>query len=493
VHPELGWTLLGLFCASMLLWQFLPAERRRIRFAWALSVVAFVLWLAARIPAAPRWIAESALAIEEVVGLHLAALLLFRVMLRRFRVPSILIELSIGAGYIAIVLDLMARTGVNLTGIIATSAVATAVIGFSLQEVLGNLAGGLVLEVEQAIAEGDWIRTDQFFGQVRSVRLRHTAIETPDGDTILVPNSAIMRSPVMVVGRTASSAGGPIKHRKLLTFQLPYRYGPTTVTAAVEQALQASPMEGTAEDPKPRCVILDFNPLYVQYGVLVWLMRPGLEYVDVSRVRTRITFALTRMGAPLIPISHLVDLRQDSPAQNSAEAEEMDRLRALRGVEILHSLDENETRQLASRMQKASFAAGEVILNQGDHGDSLYILTRGRVRILLTNESGMSEQVATLAPGDFFGEMSLLTGEKRTATALALEDVDCYCLAKPDMQALLAERPSLADEISAVLGRREMGLAAVRGKLDEDAMRQKEMERRGDLLSRISRYFKVDA
>jgi len=115
------------------------------------------------------------------------------------------------------------------------------------------------------------------------------------------------------------------------------------------------------------------------------------------------------------------------------------------------------------------------------------------VRILLTNESGMSEQVATLAPGDFFGEMSLLTGEKRTATALALEDVDCYCLAKPDMQALLAERPSLADEISAVLGRREMGLAAVRGKLDEDAMRQKEMERRGDLLSRISRYFKVDA
>ena len=104
---------------------------------------------------------------------------------------------------------------------------------------------------------------------------------------------------------------------------------------------------------------------------------------------------------------------------------------------------------------------------------------------------GVSEQVATLAPGDFFGEMSLLTGEKRNATAVAIEEVDCFCVAKPDMQALLAERPSLADEISAVLGGRGMGLAAARDKLDEETMRQKEMQRRGDILSRIRGYFAV--
>src|SRR5262249_18669596 len=101
-------------------------------------------------------------------------------------------------------------------------------------------------------------------------------------------------------------------------------------------------------------------------------------------------------------------------------------------------------------------------------------------------------QVAMLAPGDFFGEMSLLTGEKRSATAVAVEEVDCYCLAKPDMHSLLAERPSLADEISAVRGSRGMGLAAARDKLDEGAMRQKEMDRRGDMLSRIRQYFKTD-
>src|SRR5439155_176879 len=108
---------------------------------------------------APRWIAEADLALVEVIVLHVAAVLLFRVILKRLETPRILVELAIGAGYAAIAIGLLTRVGVNLTGLVATSAVVTAVLGFGLQDVLGNLAGGLVLEVEQAISEGDWIRT----------------------------------------------------------------------------------------------------------------------------------------------------------------------------------------------------------------------------------------------------------------------------------------------------------------------------------------------
>src|SRR5262249_8709008 len=159
-----------------------------------------------------------------------------------------------------------------------TSAIATAVIGFGLQDLLGNLAGGLALEIEQTIMEGDWIRTEQFFGRVRSVRMRHTALETPDGDTILAPNSAIIRSPVTVLGRTAASSGGPIKHRKLVTFSLSYAHRTPEVIDAVDEALAASPIEGIAADPKPRCVVVAFHPHQVEYGALVWMMRPALEY-----------------------------------------------------------------------------------------------------------------------------------------------------------------------------------------------------------------------
>ena len=160
-------------------------------------------------------------------------------------------------------------------------------------------------------------------------------------------------------------------------------------------------------------------------------------------------------------------------------------------MEILQCLNEEEQGQPATLIRRKSFAAGEVILRQGDTGDSLYILKHGRVRILLANSSGLSEQVACLNPGDFFGEMSLLTGEARTATALALDDVDCYCLAKPDMQSLFANRPELADEISTVLTERAAGLASLRGRLDEASEKLKAMQNRSDLLSRIRRYFEA--
>ena len=492
VHPELGWTLLGLFCGSLLLWRIAPADRRRIRFVWALSILTAALWAIAGLLPAPPWVAETVVALDQVIGLHLVVVFLFQVLLRRLRAPRILVDLAVAVGYAVILLALLTRVGVNLTGIIATSAVVTAVIGFGLQDLLSNLAGGLALQIEQTILEGDWIKTDSYLGQVRSVRIRHTALMTPDGDTILAPNSAITRAPVTVIGRTGNA--GPIKHRKLVTFQLPYDgHSPPAIVEAVDQALAASPMEGIAEDPRPRCVIVEFDPQYIKYGALVWMMRPAAEYLDISTVRTRISFALARAGASLTSITHVVDLHGNVLHGNvhPTAPEEADRIASLRGVEIFNSLSEDETRQLASRMKRESFAPGEVVLRQGDDGDSLYILTRGRVRILLNGAAGLSEQLACLAPGDFFGEMSLLTGEKRSATVLAIDQADCYSLSKSDLSALLSERPALAGDISAVLENRQTGLAAAREKMDEESERQRASLKHGDLLRRIKKYFGI--
>jgi CRP-like cAMP-binding protein len=216
-------------------------------------------------------------------------------------------------------------------------------------------------------------------------------------------------------------------------------------------------------------------------------MRPGLELLDISGVRTRINFALARIGTPLTSIPYVVDQRTEiAPA---VDAESNERLDLLRRIEVVQCLNETETRQLAAHMRKASFAPGEVILRQGDSGDSAYIVKSGRVRILLGNESGLSEQVACLAAGDFFGEMSLLTGERRTATAMALDQVDCYWLEKPELDAVFAGRPELASDIAGLLANRQAGLAAVREKLSDEAAKQREMQNRSDLLSRIRRYF----
>src|SRR5262249_21827232 len=161
--------------------------------------------------------------------------------------------------------------------------------------------------------------------------------------------------------------------------------------------------------------------------------------------------------------------------------DQTDRIACLHGVEIFSSLSDEEGLRLAAGMKQESFAPGEVVLRQGDEGDSLYILKSGRVRVLLNGVDGLSEQVACLAPGDFFGAMPLLTGEMRSATVIAMDQADCYSISKPDMKALLTERPSLAADISAILDQRLTGLAAAREKLDESA-RERAARSQGDLL-----------
>lgn len=489
MSPRFDWplaTFAGLFLASLALWRLAPAARRRMRFVWALLAAGLLLRLCETLPGAPRWIAEAGLSIEQLIALHLGAILLFQVLLARVRAPRILSDLAIGAGYLVILFGMLARVGVNLTGIIATSAVATAVIGFGLQDLLGNLASGLALEMEQAIVAGDWIRTERHFGQVRYVRLRHTALDTPDGDTILAPNSALTRSPVTVIGRTAGRAAPGVRQRKLVTFQLSYGHNVAGVAEAVEQALAASPIEGIAAEPKPLCVVLDFHPQHVQYAALVWIIDPGAEYLELSAVRTRIAFALSRLGEPLAAISFALDHRHDAPPETGAEGKE--RLAALRSIEIFRGFSEPELAALADAMKSESFAPGEIVLRQGEPGGSAYIVRRGHVRILISRQDGMSEQVGGIAPGGFFGEMSLLTGEPRSATAIAADQVDCYRLAKPELDSVFAAHPELAEDVAALLAERQSGLAEAREKLDE-AHRRQEALTRGDLLARIRRYF----
>src|SRR5207237_1194921 len=86
--------------------------------------------------------------------------------------------------------------GVNLSGIVATSAVVTAVIGFSLQDTLGNVMGGMALQMERSIGVGDWVRLGDVEGVVREIRWRQTSIETRNWDTVVIPNSVLTTSDV---------------------------------------------------------------------------------------------------------------------------------------------------------------------------------------------------------------------------------------------------------------------------------------------------------
>jgi CRP-like cAMP-binding protein len=107
--------------------------------------------------------------------------------------------------------------------------------------------------------------------------------------------------------------------------------------------------------------------------------------------------------------------------------------------------------QLAGTLRRRRFRRGEVIMHQGDPGDALHIVAAGAVKILLPSAEGEEAIIATLRPGDYFGELALLDGAPRSATATALEASDTLVLPRPVFVELLDTLPGLRDALFAGL------------------------------------------
>ena len=493
------WAIVIFLVAAFALMALRPNQRLRIRAALLLFLLAIVGLLVVATLANNGvlttsrlylWLDWAALFCLWIAIVNVASVLIFDIILNglRLRPPRILRDLLLALGYLVVGITLLSIPRVDITGIVATSAVLTAVIGLSFQDTLGNMMGGMALQMERAISVGDWIRVDNQEGMVKDIRWRHTAIETRNWDTIVIPNSALMKSQVTVLGRRT---GQPRQHRQWVYFNVDFRYSPAEVIDIVEGALRAEPIANVATAPPPNCVLMDFKESFGSYAVRYWLTDLAVDDPTNSVVRTRIYFALKRANVPLsIPAQSVFVTREEQERVERKRGEEIEkRVAALKHVELFSSLTGDEIRQLAGRLRIAPFVRGEVITKQGAEAHWLYIMTQGDAEVRLSLDGNLSEHIATLHAGDFFGERGMMTGEVRSATVIALSDVECYRLDKDAFHDILRSRPEIAEDISQVLARRHVALEAVREDLNEEAKRARMQTHQGDFLQRIRRFF----
>jgi len=128
--------------------------------------------------------------------------------------------------------------------------------------------------------------------------------------------------------------------------------------------------------------------------------------------------------------------------------------RHLRRLALLNGLTQEQVREVAEHLQQERFTAGQSIYRQGMPGDSLYLIEDGQVAVQNRDCDGQAQVWATLGSGEFFGETSMLTGEPHEADVMALTDVNAWALSRSDFEALVLRFPSLALNLSRVLGRR---------------------------------------
>ncbi|HLV65214.1 MAG TPA: mechanosensitive ion channel family protein, partial [Polyangiaceae bacterium] len=435
--------------------------------------------------------------VEVLIFINLAALFVFDLLLRvvRLNVPDILHDLTLGVAYIVAGVWAMHRFGVNLTSIVATSAVVTAVIGLSLQSTLGNVIGGLALQVDDSIREGDWIELDSHTqGQVKKVRWRHTVIETRDWDTLIVPNSQLLGQTIKVLGKRE---GQPTQHRTWVHFNVDHRYPPGDVIRIVTEALSASSIPGIATHPAPDVVCLDLardgKDSFGLYAVRYFLVDLERDDPTSSAVRERIHAALRRAQIPLaLPAQTLFVNHEDQKAERKREKHGARIRSALRVVPLFSRLSEEEIEILADSAKLAPFVAGEVVTRQGAPANWLYVLVKGEVEVRVATDRGEDRQVAVVKAPGFFGEMALLTGAPREATVVALEDIECLRVDKDDFREVLSRRPELAHEISMLLAQRRVELESVRDNLDAVSRKRRVQTERKRILEAIREFFAMN-
>lgn len=127
----------------------------------------------------------------------------------------------------------------------------------------------------------------------------------------------------------------------------------------------------------------------------------------------------------------------------------------LASIPLFGQLDDEERSSLAAMMHEQTFAANQTIFWRGDVGSDFYVVTHGRVAIVIPNEEGEHVTLTTLEPGGFFGEISFLDGGPRTASIRAVEDSKCLVLRRSAFHDFLRKRPDVAIEILSIMGERQ--------------------------------------
>ena len=474
------------------------ASRRRLRrsvLLYAFYVVVVLGHLALQSADRSEIAAGFAIAatlLRTLLIINLSALALFDLLLplARWDFPDMLHDLTVGAAYLVAAGWIMHRSGLNITSLIATSAVVTAVIGLSLQATLGNVVSGIALQVDDSLQEGDWIELDnKQQGQIKQIRWRHTVLETRDYDTLIVPNSQLMGQTIKLLGKRG---GENVGHRMWVNFCVDFRFSPAEVIEAVNKALSAAPLVGVADNPAAHCICHDLarenRDGYGLYAVRYWLTDMARNDSTSSDVRERIFSSLRRADIPLaIPAAALFMSEETSERSERKEARDVEsKFKALSSVELFGHLDEEERRVLAQTARRTPFSRAELITRQGAAANWLYVLTKGEVEVRVALAEG-DRRVAVLSAPSFFGEMALMTGQPREATVVALTEVECLRIDKAGFQGILQQRPAIAERISEILATRRVELEAVREGLSPDNQRISRENVR--ILSGIKQFF----
>jgi small-conductance mechanosensitive channel/CRP-like cAMP-binding protein len=365
---------------------------------------------------------------------------------------------------VAVIVGLLALAGIlgvvfdqSVAGLWATSGAITIILGLALRTIILDVFTGLAVNVEGSYRIGDWIeifeRDRAVYGQVVEIGWRTTRIDGADGRTTIVPNSRM--GTIQITNYSMPDGVSRFEVPFVLDFSIPQERATRILLAGALEA--CAEHRALVEHPEPRVIVHGPTGLGVEYRVRYWCrvadVNPPMARDAVCRaVLHHIERAGVTLAYPKLDMYHA-----EMPVRHLQHHAEADRAKLLAGIDIFaQTLTDAERQTLAHEIAPRRFAAGTQILRAAEPGASMFVLAEGLLEV--SAQIG-SERVrlAFSKPGQFVGEMSLLTGEPRSADVVAATESLAYEITREHLLPLFEARPELIEAIGVVVAERRQG------------------------------------
>ncbi|BBM82395.1 mechanosensitive ion channel family protein [Candidatus Uabimicrobium amorphum] len=364
--------------------------------------------------------------------------------------------------------------GKSIGNLLIPTGIVAGIIGLSLQSMFSNLFSSLAIAVEKPYQIGDWIEVKEgIIGKVVDITWRTTRLLSWNNSIYVIPNSVATSSIV-------HNFDLPEK-KYALWFQvwIDCKINPEFVQRILVNACLETPK--VLQDPPPRIYISEVGrPM--KYTVYIYFEDFNAQWGGKTSLMSEIQRRLAKHGiSPAMTEMHIA--KSDMP---QIQINEPGISEYLKGIDIFKTLNIEDIHLLSEGSRLRVFEAGETIISEGDHGDSLFALISGSV-VVIKNDGDFEIEVAQLRAGSEFGEMSLLTGEKRSATVKAITDTTVVEVSKDSMSPLLKKKPRLSTEFTKKMVQRK---ASTQKTLDE-AVHETQAEI-SKILNKIYSFFNLD-
>ena len=345
-----------------------------------------------------------------------------------------------------------------------------------MQDTLGNLFAGLALQVDHPFEVGDVIMiTNRGQGVVESVSWRGVRIRTFQNKLLVISNAVLGKETIEVSPQNNLNA-------RLVSFNTTYSCSPAKTAALVREVVRQ--VDNVSQKIRPIVRIRDFGESSLDWEIKYWPENYAKFNDTDANIRQRIWYAFQRESISFAFPTRTV-YTEIPPELISVEDQVSNTSDYLDSVPIFAPLSDEEIATLAKASSRRVFAPGEAIVRKGQDGGSMFVIIRGSVKVQLPDGAGV-RTINQLGPNDFFGEMSLLTGEPRSATVVAEEETEVMQIRKPAIKPLFEANPALMAAMSSIVEERRKLL--VQEKL-EQTMRPQKAD--SGMMSAIKKFFGI--